>query len=57
MDRETAKRLAAQAAADLLPEAGIVGIGTGSTTRFFIDELGRLVAGGAKARGCSDEPT
>lgn len=51
MDRETAKRLAAQAAADLLPEAGIVGIGTGSTTRFFIDELGRLVTQGRKLSG------
>jgi ribose 5-phosphate isomerase A len=51
MDRETQKRLAAQAAADLLPEEGVVGIGTGSTTRFFIDEVGRLVAEGRKLVG------
>jgi ribose 5-phosphate isomerase A len=51
MDRETAKRLAAQAAADLLPPSGVIGIGTGSTTRFFIDELGRLVSEGRKLSG------
>jgi len=51
MDGETAKRLAAQAAADLLPESGVVGIGTGSTTRYFINEIGRLVGEGRHLSG------
>lgn len=48
MDADTAKRLAAQAAADLMPDAGVVGLGTGTTTRFFINEVGRLVGEGRK---------
>jgi len=48
MDADVAKRLAAQAAADLVPEEGVVGLGTGSTTRFFINEIGRLVSAGRK---------
>ncbi len=48
MDADVAKRLAAQAAADLVPDAGVVGLGTGSTTRYFINEVGRLVSEGRK---------
>jgi ribose 5-phosphate isomerase A len=48
MDPELAKRLAAQAAADLIPEQAVVGLGTGSTTRFFITEVGRLVQNGRR---------
>ena len=48
MDADVAKRLAAQAAADLVPETGVVGLGTGTTTRFFINEVGRLVGEGRK---------
>ncbi len=48
MDSDVAKRLAAQAAADLMPETGVIGLGTGSTTRFFINEVGRLVSEGRK---------
>src|SRR5688500_5039627 len=48
MDLETAKRLAAQAAADLTPEQGVIGLGTGSTTRYYIMEVGRLVKAGRK---------
>ena len=48
MDADVAKRLAAQAAADLVPEQGVIGLGTGSTTRFFIQEIGRLVEQGRK---------
>ena len=47
-DPDTAKRLAAQAAADLIPEQAVVGLGTGTTTRFFINEVGRLVQAGRK---------
>jgi ribose 5-phosphate isomerase A len=48
MDLDTAKRLAAQAAADLTPEQGVIGLGTGSTTRHYIVEVGRLVKEGRK---------
>lgn len=51
MDLDTAKRLAALAAADLAPEQGVVGLGTGSTTRFFIEEVGKLVKAGRKLSG------
>lgn len=36
------KRAAAEAAIAHLPEAGIVGVGTGSTANFFIEALGRM---------------
>src|SRR6185369_2568874 len=48
MDADVAKRLAAHAAAELVPEQGVIGLGTGSTTRFFINEIGRLVKEGRK---------
>jgi len=48
MDADAAKRLAARAAADLMPEEGVIGLGTGTTTRFFIEEVGRLVGEGRK---------
>jgi ribose 5-phosphate isomerase A len=43
---EQAKRAAARAALAELPSSGTIGLGTGSTTRFFIDELGALVKEG-----------
>lgn len=51
MSAEESKRQAALEAASLLPEAGIVGLGTGSTTRFFIDAVGELVKSGRKLVG------
>lgn len=51
MTVEEAKRQAAREAASLLPETGIVGLGTGSTTRFFIDAVGELVRAGRKLVG------
>ena len=51
MTAEESKRLAALEAASLLPEAGVVGLGTGSTTRFFIDAVGELVKSGRKLVG------
>jgi ribose 5-phosphate isomerase A len=51
MTRDEAKRLAARAATELLPEAGVVGLGSGSTAEMFIDEVGKLVKGGRKLRG------
>jgi ribose 5-phosphate isomerase A len=42
------KRRAAVAALDELPAAGVIGIGSGSTSRLFIDALGELVASGRR---------
>ncbi len=48
---DDAKRAAARAALDELPHEGTIGLGTGSTTRFFIDELGALVRQGRRYVG------
>ncbi|HEY4059140.1 MAG TPA: ribose-5-phosphate isomerase RpiA [Kofleriaceae bacterium] len=48
---DEAKRAAARAALAELPEAGIIGLGTGSTAKLFIDALGELVAAGRKFTG------
>jgi len=42
------KRRAARAALAELPPDGVIGIGTGSTARLFIDALGELVASGRR---------
>lgn len=46
-----AKREAARAAIGLLPERGVVGLGSGSTAELFIEEVGRLVAAGRELVG------
>jgi ribose 5-phosphate isomerase A len=46
-----AKRAAALAALAELPPSGTIGLGTGSTTRLFIDALGDLVAQGRRYTG------
>lgn len=46
MADDDAKRLAAEAALKLLPERGVIGLGTGSTARLFIEGVGRLVKEG-----------
>jgi ribose 5-phosphate isomerase A len=51
MTQDEAKLEAARAALAELPEAGIVGLGTGSTAKLFIDEVGLLVKAGRKLRG------
>jgi ribose 5-phosphate isomerase A len=48
---EQAKRLAAERAATHLPERGIVGLGSGSTAKLFIEAVGRLVAEGRDLSG------
>ena len=42
MDREQQKRLAAQRAVRHVEEGSVVGVGTGSTVAYFIDELGKI---------------
>jgi ribose 5-phosphate isomerase A len=51
MTQDEAKRAAARAALDELPEAGVVGLGSGSTAKMFIDEVGALVKAGRDLRG------
>lgn len=48
---DDAKRAASEAAARLLPEAGVIGLGSGSTVRFFIERVGALVAEGRRLVG------
>jgi ribose 5-phosphate isomerase A len=45
---DEAKKRAALAALELLPETGVLGLGTGSTTRFFIEAVGQLVREGRR---------
>lgn len=40
------KQAAARAALELLPERGVLGLGTGSTTRWFIEAVGKLTRAG-----------
>jgi ribose 5-phosphate isomerase A len=50
-DSERAKRRAAEEALRYLPESGVLGLGTGSTSRHFIDCVGELVKQGRDFRG------
>jgi ribose 5-phosphate isomerase A len=51
MDATEAKRRAARAAIELLPQEGVIGLGTGSTARLFIEAVGELVRGGRRLVG------
>lgn len=48
---EQAKRLAAERALTHLPERGVIGLGSGSTAKLFIEAVGRLVAQGRQLTG------
>lgn len=55
---DDAKSRAAHAALNELPEDGIVGLGTGSTVKFFVDALADVVRGGRRLVGvCTSEAT
>ena len=51
MSDDQAKQRAAHAALALLPESGVIGLGTGSTTRFFIEGVAELVRAGRRFTG------
>jgi ribose 5-phosphate isomerase A len=51
MTIDEAKRTAARAALAELPDSGVIGLGTGSTTRFFIDAVGEAVRAGKRYTG------
>jgi ribose 5-phosphate isomerase A len=46
VDQNEAKRLAAQAALAYLPEHGVIGLGSGSTAKLYIDGVAELVKRG-----------
>jgi ribose 5-phosphate isomerase A len=48
MSSDEMKRAAAHAALQHLPQTGVLGLGTGSTTRWFIEAVGELVRGGRR---------
>ena len=52
----TPKQAAAIAAADLVPNDCVIGLGTGSTADLFVRELGRRIADG-RVRGITGAPT
>lgn len=55
---DDAKNRAAHAALGELPEDGIVGLGTGSTVKFFVDALADVVRGGRRITGvCTSDAT
>jgi ribose 5-phosphate isomerase A len=45
------KRAAAEKALELVKDGMLIGLGSGSTARYFTEGVGRLVAGGMKVRG------
>jgi ribose 5-phosphate isomerase A len=51
MDKEAQKREAGEAAAALVRDGMVVGLGTGSTVRYTIEALGRQVAAGLRIQG------
>jgi ribose 5-phosphate isomerase A len=50
-DLDELKRAAAQKALELVTDGMLLGLGSGSTVRYFTEGVGRLVAGGLKLRG------
>jgi ribose 5-phosphate isomerase A len=50
-DQEALKRAAAEKALELVRDGMLLGLGSGSTVRYFTEGVGRLVAEGMKVRG------
>ena len=48
---EELKQAAAEKALELVQDGMLIGLGSGSTARYFTEGLGHLVAGGTKVRG------
>jgi ribose 5-phosphate isomerase A len=57
MTRDEAKRMAARAAAEDLPPTGVLGLGSGSTAKLYIAEVGALVKAGRSYRGVPTSET
>jgi ribose 5-phosphate isomerase A len=50
-DQDKLKRAAAEKALELVRDGMLIGLGSGTTMRYFTEGLGRLVEGGMKVRG------
>ena len=50
-DQDSYKRAAAEKALELVRDGMLLGLGSGTTVRFFTEGVGRLVSGGMKIRG------
>jgi len=50
-DQDALKRAAADQALELVRDGMLVGLGSGSTVRYFTEGVGRLIAGGMQLRG------
>ena len=50
-DQDALKRAAAEKALELVRDGMLLGLGSGSTVRYFTEGVGRLVADGMKVRG------
>jgi ribose 5-phosphate isomerase A len=50
-DQDELKRAAAEKALDLVRDGMLLGLGSGSTVRYFTEGVGRMVAGGLRVRG------
>src|SRR5438309_7301524 len=50
-DHDSYKRAAAEMALDLVRDGMLLGLGSGTTARFFIEAVGRLVGDGMELRG------
>ena len=51
MNPDEQKKMVAVEASHLVKDGTVIGIGTGSTVKYFIDELGKLVRSGMKLKG------
>jgi ribose 5-phosphate isomerase A len=51
VEQDAFKRAAAEKALELVRDGMLLGLGSGSTARYFTEGVGRLVAGGMKIRG------
>lgn len=51
MNTGSSKRAAARAALELLPDAGVLGLGSGSTARYFVEGVAELVREGRRFVG------
>src|SRR5205807_7868719 len=50
-EKDALKRAAAEKALELVRDGMLLGLGSGTTVRYFTEGVGRLVAGGMKVRG------
>src|SRR5947207_13759959 len=50
-EQDDFKRAAAEKALELVRDGMLLGLGSGTTVRYFTEGLGRLVAGGMRVRG------